>query len=128
MQAARLHSALFGNGKQRRSIAIRFFPDTANDPSVVYDPNDDVASVVHTSTGLFTVTLNYPVKRVLMADAQIQLATVGTDRKAVIGPIANEGTASALTVQVAVLAVAAVTDIAANANNSIMLQLELELA
>jgi hypothetical protein len=108
-------------------VAFRFFPDTANDPSTIYDPNGDIASIVHTSTGLFTVTLGYPVPRVMAATATLQLATVGVARDVKIGATSTtENTSSNLSFTVSVTNGASAVDIAADPDNSISVALALE--
>jgi archaellin len=122
------HSPVKGNGYDARRVSFRFFPDTANDPTTVYDPNNDVASIVHTSTGLFTVTMAYPVYRVLSATATLQLATVGVVRDVKIGATSTtEGNLGDLAFTVSTTNGASAVDIAADPDNSISVALTLEL-
>lgn len=108
-------------------MAFRFFPDTASDPTTIYDPNGDIASIVHTSTGLFTVTLTYPVVRLMSATATLQLATVGVVRDAKIGATSTtENTGSNFAFTVSVTNGASASDITADADNSISVALAVE--
>lgn len=125
------HAPIRGNGFSRHDVAIRFFPDSTTDPSTIYDPNGDVASIVFTSTGLWTVTLGYPVSRVMAATATLQLATVGVARDVKIGATStteNAGTPLVFTVSVTNSNSGAAVDVAANADNSISLDLALEVS
>lgn len=74
-------------------------------------------SVVRTSTGLFTITLQDAYTAMLSADVSLQLAA-GDDKIVQLGSI---DVVSAKTIQVRVwdISGAAVADIAANANNRI---------
>jgi hypothetical protein len=128
-QAARTHNPIRGNGKERRSIAIRFFPNGAANPVTVYDPHSDVASVTRTGQSAYLVTLNYPVKRILSMLPAVQLAALA-DAGAQCGATSTtEGTVNNLAVPIRVFAGgAAAAEIAANADNSISLDLEVELA
>lgn len=71
-------------------------------------------TVVHTGTGVFTVTLVDGVVDILDAEATLQLA-VAADSQAQIGVV----TASAGTVVINVLTAGTLADIAADANNRI---------
>jgi len=123
------HNPLRGNGFSRRDLAIRFFPDSTTSPSTIYDPNNDIASLVWTSTGLFTVTLRYPVQRVLSATATLQLATVGVVRDVKIGATSTtENTTSDFSFTVSVTNGASAADIAADPDNSISVDLAVEVA
>jgi hypothetical protein len=128
--AGRNHSPVRGNGKERRSLAIRFFPNGAADPTVIYDRNSDLFSVTRSGQSAYLVTLNYPVKRIISMVPGVQL-NGAADAVAQCGATsATEGVAGTrLAVPIRVLTgAAAATEIAANADNSISLQLEVELA
>lgn len=99
-----------------------FLPDTANTPVFV---GSGVASVAHTSTGLWTITLKDGSYSSLLAKfATIQMASP-TDVVAQLGVYVagNNATGTPATITVTALAVATATDIAANANNSISVML-----
>ncbi len=129
MQAARNHNPVRGNGKERRSLAIRFFPNGAADPVTVYDPHDDVLSVTRTGQSAYLVTLQYPVKRVLSMIPGVQLHALA-DAAAQCGDTSGtEGTVNPLAVPVRLFAGgAAAAEVAAHADNSVSLLLEVELA
>jgi hypothetical protein len=95
-------------------IAGSFAPDTANAPT---DVKGDGFSVVRTSTGLFTVTLQDKYSELIGVTASLQLASAD-DKMVQIG--ATDVT-SAKTIQIRVwdISGAAVADVAANANNRI---------
>jgi hypothetical protein len=118
-------------GPQIKDIQFRFFPQgTSTTAFTVANGNlvtdGGVASVQRTSNaGEFTVTLDDNYYKVLSAQAQVQLATKA-DLKAQIGTISNEGTATALSFIINLLAVATGTDMAADANNSVFVQLRLK--
>ncbi len=103
-------------------LNIRFFPDTANAPTFNAQDAKGVASIARSAQGVFLVTLKDSYKRLLSAQATIQMTTA-TDLVPQIGDVSNLATATPVTVVVRANAVATPTDIAANANNSIMLSL-----
>jgi hypothetical protein len=121
------HSPIVGNGIARHDVSIRFFTDTANAPSTIYDPNNDVSSIVHNATGEFIVTLNYPVAQVLGGGPTLQMATPGQEKVRLGTTTENSGSNFTAVVWVVNSAGTAV-DIAANANNSILLNLALQLS
>ena len=121
------HSTVRGNGKERRSIAFRFFPNTATDP-VVYDPNDDVASVAYVSQCKWLCTLNYPVKRILGGSVLVQLATAADATPQILATSASEALNLPLAFHVVLLTGAsAATAVAADPDNSVLVTLEVEL-
>jgi hypothetical protein len=125
-----IHNPVRGNGVERRSIAVRFFPNGASAADAQlerHDPNGDVASVLRTAQGTWQVILNYGVQKVLSMQATVQHPTAA-DLVPQFGSLTNEGTADPLTFVVRANAVATATDITGNANASISLQLELELS
>jgi hypothetical protein len=105
-----------------RILNIRFFPVAAADPTYSAQDTKGVAGIALTTTGVWTITLQDPYKRLLSAQATIQMASA-TGLVPQIGTVANLGTATPVTVVVRANAVATPTDIAANANNSISLTL-----
>ncbi len=94
-----------------------FAPDTASPVTSVLGRG---FSVAHTSTGLFTITLDQVYQALLAANCSIQLAT-GDDKMVQFGAIDM----AARTIQIRVwdISAAAVADVAANANNRIHFQL-----
>jgi len=88
-----------------------FAPDTANAPTALKGVG---FTVVHTSTGIFTVTLDSVYPSIINATATLQLATAA-DKVAIVGTI----DAAAKTVVIFTLAAGSLADIAANANNRV---------
>jgi hypothetical protein len=124
-----IHNPVRGNGVERRSVAISFFPNGASDPVDVRDPNGDVASVTRTGQSAYLVTLNYPVQKVLSATATLQLAALA-DIDPQLGAYSSlEGAAGNMAIPIRLhTAAAAAAEVAANADNRVNLQLELELS
>ena len=108
--------------RRARELHIRFFPAGAGAPTYAAQDSKGVASIVRNSAGEWLVTLQDTYKRLLSAQATIQMAAA-TDLVPQIATVANLASALPVTVIVRALAVAAPTDIAANANNSFMLSL-----
>ncbi len=119
------HSPLVGNGIARHDVSIRFFTDTANAPSTIYDPNNDVSSITHNATGEYIVTLNYPVSQLLGGGACLQMGTPGEQKARIGATTANSGSNFTVVVWTVNSAGTAV-DIAAAASNSILLNLVLQ--
>lgn len=94
-------------------VSGSFAPDTADPPT---DVRGDGFSVVRTSTGLFTLTLDKVFPVCISAVPGLQLAAAD-DKHVQIGVV----DLAAKTVQIRIMDVggAAVADIAANANNRI---------
>lgn len=106
-----------------RELHIRFFPAGASNPTTTAQDIKGVASIVRNGTaGEWLITLQDTFKRLLSAQATIQMATA-TDLVPQIATVSNLGSALPVTLIVRALAVATPTDIAANANNSIMLSI-----
>lgn len=109
--------------RKLREYHIRFFPAGTGNPTTTAQDIKGVASIVRNGTaGEWLVTMKTPFKRLLSAQATIQMASA-TDLTPQIATVANLGTTSAVTIIVRALAGATPTDIAANANNSVMLSL-----
>lgn len=109
--------------RKPKMLNIRFFPDTANNPTYSAQDTKGVASIVRNGTaGEWLITLSDAYNRLLSAQATIQMATA-TDLVPQIATVANLATATPVTILVRANAVATPTDIAANANNSISLSL-----
>src|SRR5215216_3286121 len=124
-----IHNPVRGNGVERRSVALTFFPNGAVDPTNVYDPNGDVASVTRTGQSAYLVTLNYPVQKVLSVTTGMQLAADADVTLQLRAFRTLEGAAGNMAIPVkAMTGAAAAAELAANADNSISLQLELELS
>jgi hypothetical protein len=105
-----------------RRIMGRFFPDAGNQPTFVATDNLYVASIVWTSQGLYTVTLQDTYKRFIGGHVSIQFsAAPGNERAPSLGPVSNVGTSTPVSFQILVLdgAGAVQNPAAANANNSI---------
>ncbi len=114
--------ALFCLNRKVRVLNIRFFPVAAANPTYSAQDTKGVASIVLTATGVWTITLQDSYKRLLSAQATIQMAAA-TDLVPQVGTVANLATTTPVTVVVRANAVATPTDIAANANNSISVTL-----
>lgn len=116
------------NGVERLSLSFTFYPNgTSTSPLTIKQGHDNfVASVIRTATaGTFTVTLSKAFSVVLAKHATVQ-STTAADLYAQVGDVANEGTSTPLTVVVRLLTGATPTDLAANANNSVSVTLELD--
>ena len=109
--------------RKLRQYHIRFFPAGTSNPTTTAQDIKGVASIVRNGTaGEWLITMRTPFKRLLSAQATIQMASA-TDLTPQIATISNVGTTSAVTILVRALAGATPTDIAANANNSVMVSL-----
>jgi hypothetical protein len=108
-------------------VRFKFFVDAAAAPTLAGSTvsgnplNVDVASVSRVSQGLFRLTLKKPYCKHVETIAQLNVNAAGQQRFAQPGPVANEGTGTAMTVDILVVDNAgAVQDpAAANANNFI---------
>jgi len=121
------------NGVRRRVIVFRFFPQGSSTTPLttaagtLRDPGGFVANVTRTATaGKFIVTMNDPYYKVICVSPAVQLSADTTDLEAQCGDLSNENTATALSFVVRLLTGTTNTDMAANANNSVMVQLEVE--
>lgn len=83
-------------GNDRKTIAVRFFPNTTTDPTFVGDY--EIASVTHDTTGVYTVTCRSSHHKVLGVSVGLGLGTPALH--AVVAKVGNAGTTSPLTVQV----------------------------
>lgn len=108
--------------RKPRQLLIRFFPDTANPPTFPAAAAKGVATIARSAQGVFLITLQNSYKTLLFADAKVQLSTAA-DLVAQIGDVSNLGTITPVTVVVRLNAVATPTDMAANANNSVLVNL-----
>jgi hypothetical protein len=109
--------------RKPRMLNFRFFPAGAGNPTTTAQDVKGVASIVRNGTaGEWLITLQDTYKRLLSAQATIQMATA-TDLVPQFSTISNVGTTSAVTLLLRANAVATPTDIAANANNSISVTL-----
>lgn len=119
----------FGPGLKQ--LQFRFYPQgTSTTAFTVANGNlvtdGGVASVQRTSNaGEFTVTLDDPYLKVLAIKAQIQ-HTTAVDLVPQIGNISNAGTSSAITFIIRLLAGATGTDMTANGNSSVFVEVLLQ--
>lgn len=111
-----------GLSRKPKILNIRFFPAGAGAPTYSAQDTKGVASIARSAAGVWLITLKSPYKRLLSAQATIQMSAA-TDLVPQIGAVSNLATTSAVTVVVRANAVATPTDIAADANNSISLTL-----
>lgn len=121
------------NGVRRRVLVFRFYPQgNSTTPltaaaGTLRDPGGAVANVTRTATaGKFTVTMNDPYYRVIAISPNVQLSADTTDLTAQAGDVSNEATATPLSFVIRLLTGTTNTDMAANANNSVMVELEVE--
>ena len=77
-----MQNPLKTSGKRVRIEVIRFYPDTANDPSTVEDPGGLVSSVVHTATGKYSITLKDPPYNILGVFCSMSVVGDATDATA----------------------------------------------
>ena len=111
-----------GLSRKPKIYNIRFFPDTANAPTTTAQDIKGVASIARSAQGVFLITMKSAHKRLLTAQATVQLSTAA-DLVAQFGDVSNLGTSTATTVVVRLNAGATPTDMAANANNSVSVTL-----
>ncbi len=112
-----------GLSRKPRIFNIRFFPAGTGNPTTTAQDIKGVASIVRNGTaGVWLITMQDSFKRLLSAQATIQMSTA-TDLVPQIGDMSNLGTTTPVTLIVRANAAATPTDIAANANNSISLTL-----
>lgn len=107
-------------GKNRVLVPFSFAPDTAANPAAGTQKGQGVTSVVHTGTGLFTLTLDDTWGQLDSFTTTLQLATAADQ-------FAQGGTyvAASKTLVIAVWDISgnAVADVAKNANNRINVNL-----
>ncbi len=104
-------------------LNFRFFPAGASNPTTTAQDIKGVASIARNGTaGEWLITLQDSYKRLLSAQATIQMATA-TDLVPQFATIANVGTTTPVTLLLRANAAATPTDIAAGANNSISVTL-----
>ncbi len=110
-------------GVNTKIIAFKFFPEgVATTALVVQGDSKLVTSVIRTATaGEYTVTMADAYRRVVITPT-LQLAA-GVDQKLQLGAVTNESTSTPLVFVIRCIAVAAASDIAANANNAIHVQI-----
>lgn len=108
--------------RKPRMLNIRFFPAGASNPTTTAQDIKGVTSITRSGAGTWLITLQDSYKRLLSAQATIQM-TSATDLVPQIGDVSNLATTSPVTLIVRANAVATPTDIAANANNSITVTL-----
>lgn len=111
-----------GLARKPKRLDIRFFPAGAADPTYSAQDTKGVASITRSVAGTWLITLQDTYKRLLSAQATIQM-NAATDLVPQFGAVSNLATTSAVTLVLRANAVATATDIAANANNSISVSL-----
>lgn len=110
-------------GKDRKTIALRFFPNGTTDP--LFEGDLDVESVEHSDTGVYAVTYRSSHYKVVGVSACVGLATPALH--AVNVAVDNAGTASPLALVVTRLnAAGAAADDTADADTWISVVLEVE--
>lgn len=121
------------NGVRRRVIVFRFFPQGSSTTPLttaagtLRDPGGFVANVTRTATaGKFIVTMNDAFYKVIAISPNVQISADTTDLTYQVGDVTNENTANPLSFVIRLLTGTTNTDMAANANNSVMVQLEVE--
>lgn len=119
--ADRRFSPVRANGTGYVKLAFAFAPNGASAPVLGEGCKSWVSSITHSGTGQFTITLADKYSACVKASANLQLNAVA-DLKPQWGAIDVSG---AKTLVLNVLAVATPTDIAANANNNIFVELTL---
>jgi hypothetical protein len=131
--SSRAYKEMFTNGVRRRSISFMFFPQGSSTTPLttaagtLRDPGGLVANVTRSATaGKFLVTMNDAFFKVVGIKTDVQLSADTTDLHSQVGDRANEGTATPLTFVVRLLTGTTNTDMAANANNSVTVTLEVE--
>ena len=123
--ANRTTSPMAGYYQQMKTVSLRFFPQGTGAPVVNNKESAGVASVTRTGVGTFLVTLDTNYRNLVGFNASVQSSSAA-DLRAQVGDVSNLGTSSATTVVVRLLAGATPTDQAANANNSVSLQLSFD--
>lgn len=110
-------------GPETKDVYFKFFPAGALTTNLTVQGDSKlVASVARTATaGEYLVTMADAYRRVMITPT-LQLS-VAVDQKLQVGTISNEATSTPLTFLIRCLAVAAASDIAANAQNAIHIRL-----
>ena len=122
--ASRIMDAVQEFGKKRKTVRVTIFPNAGGTPT--WRSCGGVTSVVRTSQGLFTVTLDDPYFKVIGHVVSVQSVTAAA-RYGQLGTITNAGTSTPLVFQVRVVdGSGAVQDMAADANTSVHAALEFE--
>ncbi len=113
--------AIMHVGKRRVRISGRFFPNGSSAIANSSNQGKKGWTVAYTSTGLYTLTLERRWLKIVPVALSLQL-NAAADLKLQWGQFT--ATATGWTCQIRSLAVAVLTDIAANANNSISFEIE----
>lgn len=119
-------------GVKPRSLRFRFYPQgTSTTPftsvaGTLRDPGGFVDNVTRTATaGVFTITLRDPAYRIVGGQATVQAVANNVDMYAQFGTM-TEGTASPATALVRLMTGSTATDLSANTNHSVLVNLEVE--
>ncbi len=110
-------------GKRRVRISGRFFPNGSSAITNSSNQGKYGWTVAYTSTGLYTLTINRRWLKLVPLALSLQLATAA-DKKLQWGTFTANDSAGTWSVQIRCIAIAALADIAADANNSIGFELE----
>ena len=110
-------------GPATKLIYFKFFPNGNSTANLTVAGNSKlVTSVARTATaGEYLVTMADAYRSVMITPS-LQLSA-SADQKLIVGTVSNEGTSTPLTFQIRCLAIAAASDIAANAQNVIHVRL-----
>ncbi len=108
--------------RKPRILNLRFFPQGASSPTYSAQDTKGAASINLSATGTWLITLQDSYKRLLSAQATIQVSAA-TDLVPQFGDVTGLGTSSPVTLILRANAGATPTNIAANANNSITVTL-----
>lgn len=121
-------------GREIRTLRFRFFPNGTSTTAMtkaagtLYDYGGCIDSVTRNGVaGTFTVATNFKGYRVVGGKVTVQLAAANTDLTGQLGSVSNEGSVtSPLSFVVRLLAGATATDMSANTNNSVLVDLDVE--
>jgi hypothetical protein len=122
--AGRVEDTLLIQGKKRTVISLKFFPNgTSNPAALVAQESRGVASVIrNAAAGVFLITLSDTWRKLISATATVQ-HTTAVDLVPQFGDVANFNTSTAPTLVLRLNAGATPTDMTANANSSVSVQL-----
>jgi len=121
-------------GREIRTLRFRFFPNGTNTTAMttasgrLYDYGGCITDVTRSGVaGSFTVNTTFKGYRVTGGKVTVQLSAANTDLCGQLGAISNEGSVTTpLSFVVRLLAGATATDMSANTNNSVLVDLDVE--